>query len=194
MLHTFVVYVDNRPGVLNRVASLFRRRAFNIESLTVGHTDRPGVSRMTVVVDTDEYGARRLEAHLYKLIPVRRVDNITGVPSIARDLALIKVAATGDARTHVMQLVEVYRARIVDVSPETLVIETTGTEDKIESLVEVLRPYGVIEMARSGRVAMARGAAAARADLQDRTRGEEPVGAGAAGRAAAGGNVGAGSV
>jgi len=157
MLHTFAVYVDNKPGVLNRVASLFRRRAFNIESLTVGHTETAGVSRMTVVVDTDEYGARRLEAHLYKLVPVRRVDNITVAPSIARDLALIKVAATGEARTHVMQLVDVYRARIVDVSPESLVIETTGTEDKIDSLLEVLRPYGVVEMVRTGRVAMVRG-------------------------------------
>ena len=162
MLQTFAVYVDNKPGVLNRVASLFRRRAFNIESLTVGHTEHPGVSRMTVVVDTDEYGARRLEANLYKLVPVQRVDNITAVPSIARDLALIKVAAIGEARTHVMQLVDVYRARIVDVSPESLVIETTGTEDKIDSLVEVLRPYGVIEMVRTGRVAMARGAAPVR--------------------------------
>src|SRR5213594_3535813 len=157
MLHTFAVYVDNKPGVLNRVASLFRRRAFNIESLTVGHTEREGISRMTVVVDTDEYGARRLEAQLYKLVPVQRVDNITAAPSIARDLALIKVAATGDARTHVMQLVDVYRARIVDVSPESLVIETTGTEDKIDSLLEVLRPYGVVEMVRTGRVSMVRG-------------------------------------
>jgi len=162
MLHTFAVYVDNKPGVLNRVSSLFRRRAFNIESLTVGHTETSGVSRMTVVVDTDEYGARRLEAHLYKLVPCRRVDDITTSPAISRDLALIKVAATGEARTHVMQLVDVYRARIVDVSPESLVIETTGTEDKIDSLVEVLRPYGVIEMARTGRVAMARGTLPAR--------------------------------
>jgi len=157
MVHTFAVYVENKPGVLNRVASLFRRRAFNIESLTVGHTETPGVSRMTAVVDTDEYGARRLEAHLYKLVPVRRVEDITTAPSISRDLALIKVAATGEARTQVMQLVDVYRARIVDVSPESLVIETTGTEDKIDSLLEVLRPYGVIEMVRTGRVAMARG-------------------------------------
>src|ERR1700682_5528294 len=104
MLHTFAVYVDNKPGVLNRVASLVRRRAFNIESLTVGHTEISGVSRMTVVVDTDEYGARRLEAHLSKLVLVRRVDNLTATPSIVRDLALIKVAATGDARTPVMQL------------------------------------------------------------------------------------------
>src|SRR5438132_3600152 len=157
MLHTFAVYVDNKPGVLNRVASLFRRRGFNIESLTVGHTETKGVSRMTVVVDTDEYGARRLEAHLSKLVPCRRVDNITSSPAISRDLALIKVAATADAPTHALQLVDVYRARIVDVSPESLVIETTGTEDKIDSLVEVLRPYGVIELVRTGRVAMARG-------------------------------------
>src|SRR3982750_3208236 len=157
MLHTFAVYVDNKPGVLNRVASLFRRRAFNIESLTVGHTETAGVSRMTVVVDTDEYGARRLEAHLYKLVPCRRVENITASPSISRDLALIKVAATGEARTHVMQLVDVYRARIVDVSPESLVIETTGTEDKMDRLLEGLRPYGVIELGGTGRGAVARG-------------------------------------
>src|SRR5262252_101206 len=157
MLHTFAVYVDNKPGVLNRVASLFRRRAFNIESLTVGHTETPGVSRMTVVVDADEYGARRLEAHLSKLVPVRRIDNLTTAPAIARDLALIKVSAAGDARTHVMQLVDVFRARVVDVSPSSLVIETTGTEDKIDSLLEVLRPFGVKEMVRTGRIAMARG-------------------------------------
>src|ERR671927_630700 len=157
MLNTFVVYVENKPGVLTRVASLFRRRAFNIESLTVGHTETAEISRMTVVVDTDEYGARRLEAHLYKLVPCRRVDNITSAPSISRDLALIKVAATGEARTHVMQLVDVYRARVVDVSPESLIVETTGTEDKIDSLLEVLRPFGVKEMVRTGRIAMARG-------------------------------------
>src|ERR671918_64624 len=162
MVHTFAVYVENKPGVLNRVSSLFRRRAFNIESLTVGHTETAGVSRMTVVVDTDSYGARRLEAHLYKLVDVRRVDDITTAPAISRDLALIKVAATGEARTHVMQLVEVYRARIVDVGPESLVIETTGTEDKIDSLVEVLRPYGVTELVRTGRVSMVRGIAAQR--------------------------------
>jgi acetolactate synthase-1/3 small subunit len=160
-MQTFAVYVDNKPGVLNRVASLFRRRAFNIESLTVGHTDTPGLSRLTIGVDTDERGARLVEANLYKLIPVRRVDNISRVPTIARDLAMIKVSAIGDARTHVMQLVDVYRARIVDVSPESLVIETTGTEDKIDSLLDVLRPYGVVEMVRTGRVEMVRGTGAA---------------------------------
>jgi acetolactate synthase-1/3 small subunit len=168
-LHTFAIYVDNKPGVLTRVASLFRRRAFNIESLTVGHTERAGVSRMTVVVDTDDYGALRLEANLYKLVPVRRVDDITQTPSIARDLALIKVAAAGEGRTHVMQLVDVYRARIVDVGPESLVIEATGPEAKIDSLLEVLRPFGIIEMARTGRVSMARGAMPAKRAEAPRT-------------------------
>jgi acetolactate synthase-1/3 small subunit len=157
MLHTFVVYVDNKPGVLNRVASLFRRRGFNIESLTVGHTESAGSSRMTIVVDTDDNGAWRIEANLYKLQPVQRVDNITRAPAISRDLAMIKVSAAGDGRAQVMQLVEVYRARVVDVGPESLVIEATGTEDKIDSFLEVLRPYGVIEMVRTGRVSMARG-------------------------------------
>jgi acetolactate synthase-1/3 small subunit len=165
-MQTFAVYVDNKPGVLNRVSSLIRRRAFNIESLTVGHTEMPGLSRMTIVVNTDERGARLVEANLYKLFPVKRVDNITKTPQISRDLALIKVAAVGDARTHVMQLVEVYRARIVDVSPESLVIETTGAEDKIDSFVEVLKPYGVIEMVRTGRVSMTRGGSSMPVDFK----------------------------
>ena len=157
MLTTIAVYVDDKPGVLNRVASLFRRRAFNIDSLTVGHTNRPGESRMTICVDTDELGARRLEANLYKLVNVRRVENISAVPSVYRDLAMIKVSANADSRTHIMQLVGVFRARVVDVAPDSLVIETTGTEDKIDGLLEMLRPYGVIEMARTGRIAMSRG-------------------------------------
>ena len=157
MRNTFVVYVDNKPGVLNRVASLVRRRAFNIESLTVGPTDQPMVSRMTVVVETDESGARRIESHLYKLVNVRRVDNITFVAAVSRDLAMIKVKATPETRSHLLQLVEVYRARVVDVAPGSLIVEITGTEDKISSLAEVLRPFGILEMVRTGRVAMARG-------------------------------------
>jgi acetolactate synthase-1/3 small subunit len=157
MITTFAVYVENKPGVLTRVASLFRRRAFNIESLTVGHTDRPGVSRMTIAVDTDELGARRIEAHIYKLVNVLRVENITAAPAVFRDLAMIKVAATAESRTHIMQLVDVFRARVVDVAPDSLIIEITGTEDKIDGLLEVLRPYGVMEMVRTGRVAMSRG-------------------------------------
>ena len=156
---TFVVYAEDKPGVLNRVASLFRRRAFNIESLTVGHTESPGVSRMTIVVGTDRDGARAVEAHLYKLVNVLRVDDVTSQPAVYRDLAMIKVRASGETRPHIMQLVDVYRARIVDVAPESLMIEVTGTEDKIDSLLDVLRPYGVLEAVRTGRVAMARGGA-----------------------------------
>ncbi|MFN8062368.1 MAG: acetolactate synthase small subunit [Vicinamibacterales bacterium] len=158
---TLVVLVENRPGVLTRVASLARRRAFNIESLTVGHTETDGVSRMTIVVDSDHYGARRLEAHLYKLVNVLRVDNITESPAVYRDLAMIKVAATPENRAQVLQLADVFRARVIDVGPQSLVIEITGTEDKIDGLLEVLRPYGVLEMARTGRLAMRRGAAEA---------------------------------
>ncbi|HEY8550624.1 MAG TPA: acetolactate synthase small subunit [Vicinamibacterales bacterium] len=157
-LHTFVVLVENVPGVLTRVASLIRRRGFNIESLTVGHAETPGVSRMTIVVATDDLGARRVEANLYKLINVLRVDNLTGQPSVSRDLALIKVTATRETRTEIMQLAEAYRARIVDVAGNSLVVEVTGSEEKVDSLAEVLRPYGILEMARTGRVTMARGA------------------------------------
>ncbi len=158
MLNTFVVYVENKPGVLNRVASLFRRRAFNIESLTVGHTERDDISRMTIVVDTDAAGAYRIETNLYKLINVITVENITAAPSVCRELAMIKVAATGETRTQLMQLAGVFRARVVDVAPASLVIEITGTEDKIDGLLEVLHHYGVLEMVRTGRVAMSRGA------------------------------------
>ena len=156
--HTFVVTVEDQPGVLNRVSSLFRRRGYNIESLTVGHTERPGVSRMTVVVLTDEAGAARIEANLYKLVNVISVSDITAMPAVFRDLAMIKVAATQQHRPELVHLVEVFRARIIDLAPDSLTIEITGAEEKIDGLLEVLRPYGVLEMARTGRVAMARGA------------------------------------
>jgi len=157
MRHTFVVYVEDKPGVLNRVASLFRRRNFNIESLTVGHTDNPGVSRMTFVVEADEHTANRIEANLYKLVNVLRVENITNDPAVVRDLALIKVRADEHKRPSVLQVVDVFRGRVVDVSSEAVIVEITGTEDKIDGLVDVLRPYGIIEMVRTGVVAMGRG-------------------------------------
>ena len=156
-IHTFVVYVEDKPGVLNRVASLFRRRAFNIESLTVGPTDQPGISRMTIAMEADEVVARRVEANLYKLVNVLRVENVTHLPTVMRDLALIKVKADSSVRAQVLQMCEVFRARAVDVTPEALIVEITGTEEKIESLMEVLRPFGILEMVRTGRVAMTRG-------------------------------------
>ena len=157
MRRTFVVHVEDRPGVLNRVASLFRRRAFNIESLTVGRTEAAGVSRMTIVVDTDDNGARRLEANLYKLVNVLRVTDLTGDAAVVRDLTLIRVTATQETRTQVMQIADTFRGRVVDVAPDSLIVEATGTEDKIDGLLGVLQPYGVLEIVRTGRVAMARG-------------------------------------
>ena len=156
-MHIFTVYVEDLPGVLNRVASLFRRRNFNIISLAVGHSETSGVSRMTIVVQTDAGGAERIAAHLYKLINVIRVEDITERPAVIRDLALIKVSADRDHRPPLMQLAEVFGARVVDVAPESIVIEMAGSEAKIDGLLEVLRPYGVLEMVRTGRVAMSRG-------------------------------------
>ncbi len=156
MKRTLVVYVEDKPGVLNRVASLFRRRAFNIESLTVGHTEQPGVSRMTIVVSADDITAKRIEANLYKLVNVLRVEDVTYQPSVVRDLALIKVRADVDSRVQILQIADVFRARAVDVTNGSVIVEVTGTEDKIDGLVEVLRPYGILEMVRTGIVAMSR--------------------------------------
>lgn len=159
-MHTFAVYVEDLPGVLNRVASLFRRRGFNIHSLAVGHSEIPGVSRMTVVVQTDEGGARRIEAHLYKVVNVIRVENITSRPAVVRDLALIKVTANQTNRSAILQLAQVFEARIVDVAPESLVLEMCGSEARIDGLLDVLQPYGVLEMVRTGRIAMQRASGA----------------------------------
>ena len=157
MVSTLITWVEDKPGVLNRVASLFRRRAFNIESLTVGHTEQPGVSRMTIVVDSARTDVQKVAQNLYKLVNVIRVEDVTDRPAVMRDLALIRVQANGGTRSEVMQLVDTFRARVVDVGLDTLMIEVTGTEEKVEGLVEVLRPFGILEMVRTGRVAMVRG-------------------------------------
>ena len=158
MGRTLIALVEDKPGVLTRVASLFRRRAFNIESLTVGHTELPGTSRMTIVVEDTRAGAEKLTQHLYKLVNVIRVEDITDSPAVTRDLALIKVKTEGGrSRSEVLQIVDTFRGRVVDVALTTLMIEVTGNEDKINGLVEVLRPYGIMEMVRTGRVAMVRG-------------------------------------
>ena len=158
MSHVLVVYTDDEPGVLTRVASLFRRRSFNIHSLTVGPTERPGVSRMTVVVDTDEATARRAVEHLRKLVNILEVQQLgIGRSNVVRDLALIRVSAGPTRRSEVLQLVEVFRANVVDIADDSLVIECTGSLGKIEALVDTLRPFGIIELGRTGAVAMARG-------------------------------------
>jgi len=155
---TFVAYVEDRPGVLNRVASLFRRRGYNIVSLNVGRTHEPGVSRMTFVVDADDDTAQRIEANLYKLVNVLSVEDISNEPALARDLALIKVEVGPERRAEVLQLVGVFRARAVDVGPNTLIVEITGTQDKIDGLATMLQPFGIAEMVQTGTVAMTRGA------------------------------------
>ena len=156
---TFVVLVEDKPGVLDRVASLFRRRGYNIESLAVGHTHKKGVSHITIVMNADDRTARLVEANLYKLVNVLDVQDVSNVPSVTRDLAIIKVSASHERRAEVMQVAEVFRARVVDVSPDALIIEITGTEDKINSLVDVLRPFGILGLARTGRVALVRATA-----------------------------------
>jgi acetolactate synthase I/III small subunit len=158
MLHTFIVHVENKPGVLTRVASLFRRRAFNIDSLTVGRTEKSDISRMTIVVDTDGEGAKRVEANLYKIVNVLLVEKIVPSACIVRDLAMIKVACSLESRPHVLGLATVFRGRVVDVAFDSVTLEITGTEDKIDGLLQVLQPYGVLEMVRTGVVAMKRGA------------------------------------
>ena len=156
-MQTIVAYVQNKPGVLNRVASLTRRLAINIDSLTVGPTENVEIARMTICAHTDERGATRLEASLEKLVDVLLAENISDRPMLERDLALIKVAADQQNRPHLMELIKVFRGRVVDVAPESLIVEVSGTVDKIDGLLEVLRPFGVLEMARTGRIAMTRG-------------------------------------
>lgn len=155
--HVLMALVENKPGVLTRVASLFRRRGFNIESLTVGHTDDPDISRMTIVVDTSKTNAIMVANNLFKLVNVIDVQDITHEPTVTRDLALIKVRADAQTLFQINQMVDIYKAKVVDICPESVIIEVTGPEAKIESMVEMLEPYGILEMVRTGLVAMVRG-------------------------------------
>jgi len=159
MLHTFVAYVEDRPGVLTRVASLFRRLNINIISLTVGRSERPGLSRMTIVCEASSEAGHRIRASLFKLENVVDVDDIAGAPAVTRELVLIKVAATRHTRSAIFELVEVFRARIVDLAPESLMVEMTGVESKIEGLIQVLKEGDnrILEICRSGKMTMRRG-------------------------------------
>lgn len=155
--HTLVAMMQNKPGVLNRVASLFRQRGFNIESLTVGHTETPGMSRMTIVVDGNTTNVEQVSKQLYKLIEVTKVTEITNERQISRELALIKVSTANNKRPEILQLIEVYESAVVDVSADSITAEVTGPPDKIDSFVAVMRPYGIKEMVRTGVIAMVRG-------------------------------------
>ena len=155
--HTLVSLVQDKPGVLTRVAGLFRRRGFNIESLSVGHCEQPNLSRMTIVVIGDEAEVEQVTRQLDKLIDVVSVTDITREEKVVRELALIKVSASPTTRSEIMQIVDVFRANIVDVAPDSLTVEVTGDEDKIDSLIKMLHDFGMQELARTGRTALTRG-------------------------------------
>jgi acetolactate synthase-1/3 small subunit len=155
--HTIVALVEDKPGVLNRIASKWRQRGFNIESLAVGHSEVPGLSRMTFTVDGATHDVDQVTKQLFKVIEVVEIKDITQHDVVARELALIRVAASANNRTAILEIAQVFRANVIDVAHDSLIIEVTGDEDKIEALYELLLPYGVMELMRTGRIAMARG-------------------------------------
>jgi acetolactate synthase-1/3 small subunit len=155
--HTLVALVENRPGVLNRVASLFRRRGFNIESIAVGRCETPDLSRMTIVVDGAGIMIEQVRKQLEKVVDVVRVSDITEDEIVARELALIKVKSSSATRSEIIQIVDIFRANIIDVAADSVTVEVTGDEDKINSLANLLRGFGIKELSRTGRIAMPRG-------------------------------------
>ena len=154
--HTIIALMQDRPGVLNRAVSLFRRRGFNIESLAVGHGETPGVSRMTLVVESDD--VEQVTKQLYRLVEVLKVSDVTDDPTVEREMALMKLHAPPASRAEIVALTNVFGARIVDVGTNTMIVEMTGTPAKVENFIEVIRPFGMKEMMRTGRIAMVRGA------------------------------------
>ena len=171
MKHTLVALMQNHPGVLNRVVSLVRRRNFNIESLTVGHSETPGISRMTLVVDAAD--VEQIMKQLYRLIEVLKVSDITHDSALEREVALIKVHAPRATRSELIALAGIYNARVVDVGASTMILEITAFPSKVEQFVEIMRPFGIKEMLRTGRIAMVRGANTSR--VGDSTQAEMAV-------------------
>jgi acetolactate synthase I/III small subunit len=155
--HVLVALVENRPGVLARVSGLFRRRGFNIDSLAVGRTENPDVSRMTIVVDGNTTAVEQVVKQLYKVIEVLKISELGDDPCVMAELALIKITATTATRSEVIQLTDVYHGKIVDVATDSVIVELTGPEDDIEAFVRLVRPFGIKEMVRTGSVGMGRG-------------------------------------
>lgn len=155
--HTLSVTVENKPGVLTRVATLFRRRGYNIDSLTVGTTENPDISRMTIVVQGDDRVLEQVTKQLYKLVDVIKIIDITEEKSVDRELVLVKVKADTNNRAEIVQIVDIFRARIVDIGKSSLIIEATGDTGKIDAIEESLKPFGIIELVRTGKIAMVRG-------------------------------------
>jgi acetolactate synthase-1/3 small subunit len=157
MKHTLSVLVENKPGVLTRVAGLFARRGFNIDSLVVGETENPQLSRMTITVDEQDQPVEQVTKQLHKLINVLKITDLDPSGSVERELLLIKVKADGQSRAEIMQMVEIFGATIVDVTSEVLLIEMTGARDKVGAFIDLLVPFGIVELMRTGRLAMSRG-------------------------------------
>ena len=160
--HTIVALVQDRPGVLSRVAGLVRRRGYNIESMAVGHSEQPGISRMTIVVESDH--VEQVVKQLYRLIEVIKVSDVSDDPTVEREMVVVKVHVPPAVRHEIVSMCGVFEAKIVDVGTNTMIIEMTGTPSKVENFVEVVRPYGIKEMMRTGRIAMVRGARGHNAD------------------------------
>ena len=156
-VHTLSVLVENKPGVLARVSGLFSRRGFNIESLAVGTTESPHVSRMTIVVDAENSPLEQITKQLNKLIHVLKIVELTAADAVERELQLIKIAATGTTRGEIIEIADVFRAKVIDVEAESITIEATGSADKLAALVRLLKPYGIRELVRSGIIALGRG-------------------------------------
>lgn len=156
-MHTLAVLVENNPGVLARVAGLFSRRGYNIDSLAVGRTENPAVSRMTIVVDGDDQVLEQVTKQLHKLVDVIKISDITRDAYVDREMVMIKVHTETSARAEIMQLVDIFRARIVDVGRKTLTIEVTGNEGKINAFEDSMRPFGIKELVRTGKIALLRG-------------------------------------
>ena len=157
MKHTLSVLVENKPGVLVRISGLFARRGFNIDSLAVGETEDPMLSRVTISVDGQDQPIEQVTKQLHKLINVIKITDLDPNSSVTRELVLIKVHATSETRSEIIQVVEIFRAKIIDVSASTLIVEVTGTKDKIEGIISLLRPFGLVEVVRTGKIAMSRG-------------------------------------
>ncbi len=156
--HTLSVLVENKPGVLARVSGLFSRRGFNIDSLAVGPTEHPEISRMTIVVTVEEFPLEQVTKQLNKLVNVIKIVELEPAASVQRELVLVKVRAEPASRSHVLETVQLFRAKVVDVSTDAVTVEATGTQDKLDALIRVLEPYGVKELVQSGVVAVGRGA------------------------------------
>lgn len=158
MKHTLVAWMRDKPGVLNRVAGMIRRRNFNIDSLQVGHSETPGISRMTFVVDGNEQMVDQVIKQMRKIVDVTRIEDLTDNPIVAREMALVRVAASSDNRSDIAQIVNIYRGEIVDVAVESMVVQIVGSQDRVDSLISLLENFGITEMVRTGSVALVRGA------------------------------------